>query len=584
MIKKAAFILLPLVILGGLIVWRIKAKTGNDQQLKSGMARNKLSTVQVGTASPAVISGSIVAAGNLDSPFKVQLTSRVSGKINSISVREGDAVKAGQTLVKIDPATAQAGVSQAEANLAQARAKLAQAKIESTPNSAGVKGQIDEQSASLNSLQAELTQTKRSVEATSSTLAGAVSDAESKVSSANSTVTTAKATLEKDNATRNNLKAKVDRNKELLDKGYIPEKDYDDSVTALDIQDRQVQISIAQLSSANQAYSNAQTQLKQAKTQLVIAKSKGKADVAASQAKVNQGQAALRVARANTSMNPAYEENIKALAAAVSVAAAQVTQAHTLLNETDLKSSINGVITARNADEGALASPGQPVLVIQSLDWLFFNASIPVELGDKIHVGQVATIQIEGNNGKNLSGSITNINPSADIQSRQITLKIRIENADHALRPGLFGTINFSTDSKKVDVAIPKEAVKLAGTQATVAVVNKDNKIEMRNVTTGVSDDKVIEIVQGVQAGERVVTVSYDPLKDGKDVKVDDGKGGGKGSRKGKRAGGKAPSDATVPTPPDANRSAPGSNQTADTNAPMTEGAPHRKDKGKGTK
>ena len=574
MIKKAILIILPLAILGGLIGWRIKTKSGNDQQLKSGMASKKATSVQVGIAAPAVISGHIEAAGNLDSPFKVQLTSRISGKINSLTVREGDAVTAGQVLVKIDPSTAQAGLSQAQANLAQARAKLAQAKIEATPNSAGVKGQIDQQTASLNNLQAELTLTKRTADATLSALDGAISDAQSRVSAANSTVTTAKATLEKETATRANLKTKVDRNKELLDKGYIAQKDYDDSVTALDLEDKQVLIAVAQLNSATQAYSNAQTQLTQAKKQLEIAKLKAKADVAASQAKVDQAVSAVRVAKANKAMNPAYEENIKALTAAVSVAEAQVTQAQTLLNETDLKSSINGVITARNADEGALASPGQAVLVIQSLDWLFFNASIPVELGDKIRVGQIAKIAIEGNNGKDLQGSITNINPSADLQSRQITLKIRIENADHMLRPGLFGKINFETDSKKVDVAIPKEAIKYTGTQATVAVVNKDNKIEMRNVTTGVTDNKVIEITEGVQAGERVVTVSYDPLKDGKDVKVDDGKGGGKGGRQGmgkgegKPADGNAPADTNAPT---------------DGNAPPTPGAGKRRGRGKGT-
>ncbi len=534
MFKKAVLILLPLAVLGGLITWRIKSKSGNDQQLKSGMGSRKTPSVQVGIAGPAIISGNIAAAGNLDSPFKVQLTTRLSGKITSISGREGDAVTTGQILVKIDPATALAGLSQAQANLAQARAKLAQAKIESTPNSAGVKGQIDQQTAALNNLQAELTQTKRTVDATLSTLDGAISDAQSRVSSTQSTVTTAEATLEKEKATRNNLRTKVDRNKELLEKGYIAQRDYDDSATAFDLQEKQVQIATAQLGSAKQANQTAKTQLIQSKTQLDIAKAKGKADIAASQAKVNQGQSAVRVARANQAMNPAYQENIKALGAAVSVAEAQVTQARTLLSETDLKSPINGVITARNADEGALASPGQAVLVIQSLDWLFFVASIPVELGDKVRVGQIAKIAIEGNSGKEIQGAITNINPSADLQSRQIMMKIRVENSNHVLRPGLFGKINFSTDAKKVDVSVPKEAIIYAGKIPTVAVVNKDHRIEIRNVKLGVADDKVIEVTEGVTAGERVVTLSYDPLKDGKEVKVADPKEGGKDGRKGK--------------------------------------------------
>ena len=505
------------------------------------MASKRTSSVQVGTAGPAIISGNIAAAGNLDSPFKVQLTSRISGKIESISVREGDAVTAGQILVKVDPATAQTGLTQAQAGLAQAQAKLAQARIELTPNSAGVKGQIDQQTASLANLQAELTQTKRTVDSTLSTLTGAISDANAQVFATQSTVTTAEATIEKEKATRKNLQVKVDRNKELIDKGYIAEREYEDSLTALDIQEKQVQIAVTQLSAAKQANKTAVTQLAQAKSQLEIAKAKGKADIAASQAKVNQGQSSLRVAKANNAMNPAYQENLKALAASVSVAQAQVRQAQTLLNETDLKSPINGVITARNADEGALASPGQAVLVIQSLDWLFFVASIPVEMGDKVRVGQIAKIALEGTGGKDVQGAITNINPSADPQSRQITLKIRIENADHALRPGLFGKINFSTDAKKVDISVPKEAILYTGKIPSIAVVNKDSKIEMRLVKLGVSDEKVIEVTEGIVAGEKVVTLTYDALKDGKEIKVvdpkDAGKGKGKDSGKGEGKG-----------------------------------------------
>ncbi len=533
MFKKAVLIVLPLAVLGGLIGWRIKSKSGNDQQMKSGMASKRASSVQAGTAGPAIISGNIAAAGNLDSPFKVQLTSRISGKIESISVREGDAVTAGQVLVKIDPASAQTGLSQAEANLAQTQAKLAQARIESKPNSAGVKGQIDQQTASLANVQAELTQTKRTVDSTLSTLTGAISDANSRVFSTQSTITTSEATLEKEKATRKNLQVKVDRNKELLEKGFIAEREYEDSLTALDLQDKQVQIANAQLSSAKQANKTAVTQLAQAKAQLDIAKSKGTADIAASQAKVNQGLSALRVAKANNAMNPAYQENIKALAAAVSVAQAQVRQAQTLLGETDLKSSINGVITARNADEGALASPGQAVLVIQSLDWLFFVSSIPVELGDKVRVGQIAKIAMEGTGGKEVQGAITNINPSADPQSRQITLKIRVENADHALRPGLFGKINFLTDAKKVPVSVPKEAILYTGKIPSIAVVNQDNKIEMRLVKLGVSDEKVVEVIEGITAGEKVVTLTYDALKDGKEVKVVDPKEAGKSKARG---------------------------------------------------
>ncbi|MBS1700316.1 MAG: efflux RND transporter periplasmic adaptor subunit [Armatimonadetes bacterium] len=513
---------MPLVILGGLIGWRVKTKSGTDQQLKGGMrgGGGKAQSVEAIVAGPATIAGTIIAAGSLDSPYKVQLAPRTAGKILSLSVREGDAVTAGQTLVKIDPATAIAGLNQAEANLAQAQARLAQARIEAAPNSASVSGQIDQQGAALKSSQAELTQTQKTVDANISSLTSAVSDAQAKVDTAQASLTTANANLAKEKSTRENLKIKADRAKELLDQGYIAQKDWEDATTALDVQDKQVQIAIANVASAKLAVQTAKNQSTQAQTQLDIAKTKGKADIAAAKAKVNQSQSSLAVAKANKAMNPAYDENIKALSAAVAVTQAQVAQARVLVSETDLKSSINGVVTARNADEGALASPGNPVLVIQSLDWLFFVASIPVEQGDKVHVGQSATIQMEGIGNKTVQGSITSINPSADPASRQIALRIRVENPDHRLRPGMFGKINFPIDARRVEVALPKEAITYGVNKTTVAVVGDDNKIQIRNVVLGVADETTIEIKSGVKPGEKVVTLSYNPLKDGTEVKI----------------------------------------------------------------
>ena len=387
---------------------------------------------------------------------------------------------------------------------------------------------------------------------------------------------------QRSHATRANLKVKADRAKELFDKGYIAQKDLEDASTALDVQDKQVLIAVANVSSANQALQTSKNQLAQAKTQLDIAKSKGKADIASAQAKVNQVQSALTVAQANKAMDPAYAENVRALQAAVSVAAAQVSQAKTLLDETDLRSSINGVVTARNADEGSLASPGTAVLVIQSLDWLYFIANIPVELQDKVKVGEDASIQVESLNSKVGHGTINSLNPSADPQSRQIALRIKINNPDHSLSPGMFGKIVFTTDAKKVDVAVPKEAITLKGKQATIAVVGSDSKIQIRNVTTGITDGKIVEVKDGVSAGEKVVTLSYDPLKDGKEVKVGDGKsGGGKGGKGKKGKGGGGAPDAAAPadggsSPMSGGNNAPAMNTPSDapaTNDPGQSGA-----------
>ncbi|MEQ1935202.1 MAG: efflux RND transporter periplasmic adaptor subunit, partial [Fimbriimonadaceae bacterium] len=183
-------------------------------------------------------------------------------------------------------------------------------------------------------------------------------------------------------------------------------------------------------------------------------------------------------------------------------------------------SPLSGIVTQRNADPGSLASPGNAVLVVQSNGWLFARSSIPVEQGATVRVGQVVNLTIDALPGQEFNGKISNLTQSADNESRQLGLLIRLENTDGKLRPGMFGHVSIVTKSVRANVTVPREGIKAGREGETVAVVDKDLKVSIRKVKLGIQSPKVAEILEGVKPGEQVVILSYDQLREGQTVKL----------------------------------------------------------------
>jgi HlyD family secretion protein len=497
----------PAVALVALVGWRfsdLKAEKGQSSAQSSGP---KVASVRVATAASRVLVQSVQAVGSVESPYKVEISPKTAGRIEYLQVREGDSVTPGEILLKIDPSDLQGAVIQQEANVAEAKARFAQAKISESSMNIGVVSQVDQQRATLTSVEANMDQVQQNYRAQ-------IATAEAQVSAAKSALANAKASLNQENATLGNLQIKYDRTLYLYKQNFIASQDVDDARTAIEVQKDAAAVAEGQVSSA-------QSQVQVQEQSLLIAKRKGLADIAAGKAGVDVGKETLRVATANRSQSPAYKQNLDALQSQVTAAVAQLNQAQARLADTVIRATIAGTVTARKADPGALSSPGSPVLEIQSLDWLYVTATLPIEFSSEIHAGQTAEIRIDELRGKLFSGPITNINPAADPQSRQFGIKVRLNNPTHAVRPGMYGQVKIVTGDVDAKVVVPREAVQTdSDGHTTVTVIDKDSIAHVRPVTLGVSDAQGVQILSGVRAGEKVVVLTYTLLKDGKKVSV----------------------------------------------------------------
>ncbi|MGV3613967.1 MAG: efflux RND transporter periplasmic adaptor subunit [Fimbriimonas sp.] len=486
--------------------------------------------VELATAKAGVLESRLLAVGSVESPQRVELSPRTSGRIQSLTAREGDAVTKGQALVTLDPADLQQRVAEREAAVAEARSRLAQAQIGAGPVEANIRGGILQARAALASAQAELRQLQQTRDAQIAAADAAVTEQQGRVDAAEAQVSNAQAAVAREESSLINLQTRFERLNSLFLKGFVAGQEVDDARTAADVQRKQVDVAEAQLASARSAVGSAKANLAATRNQASIVRRRSAAEIQSGQARVAQAQSDVTVASANRANTPAYEENIRALQANVSAAQAQVQQARTLLGEAVVRSPIDGVVTARNADPGAIASPGTAVLVVQSIDWLYLVTSIPLEESGKVRQGQSANVTFDALPNRTFVGKVTNINPAANVQSRQIQIRIRLENPDRAIKPGMYGEVGFLVSRTQAPVTVPREAVRTAENQSTVTVVDAENKATVKPVKVGLMDAKTAQILEGLEVGERVVTLSYQGVRDGQTVRTGDGRGEGRGA------------------------------------------------------
>ncbi|MBS1719971.1 MAG: efflux RND transporter periplasmic adaptor subunit [Armatimonadetes bacterium] len=487
-------------------------------------AKRPAPLVEVGVAGPATIDAELQAAGSLESPYRVQLSPQFSGRILSINAREGEAVKKGQILVQLDPADADAQVTAAKAQVAEAQSRLAQAALTRGSTGIQVQGQIDQQQAALETALAEQTQTERTLQAQIATAQNALNDAESRAKGVAAQVKSAMANKDRESANLDNAKARLARVEELYRQGYIAAQDVDDAKTQVQAQTDNVAVAAAQVEVAKQNAASSQSLVANARENLNIVRRRVEADLIAARAKSAQVRSALKLARANRAQNPAYEENLRALRASVDAAKANLAQALARRGNAALRSSVDGTVTQRNADPGALGSPGSAILIVQFLDWLYFNCSVPVDVAPQITPGMQVTINLKSGAVK---GNVLLVNAAADPASRQVGIRIRLENADHKLLPGQTGNATFLIQSRQVAVAVPKESVVTVKDVPTVFVMGADNTVTGKAVKVGLANNKLVEVIEGISAGDKVVTLTYSPLKDGMAVRLPEPKGKG---------------------------------------------------------
>lgn len=174
-----------------------------------------------------------------------------------------------------------------------------------------------------------------------------------------------------------------------------------------------------------------------------------------------------------------------------------------------------GVITQKMANAGAMAAPGQPVLMLENTDRLQVQTSVAGDVYAQLKLGTAVAIQAQGQ-GSDIEGKVANLVPSADPVTHSHLVKIDLPR-DAGLRSGSFVQVAFTLGQRE-GVRVPASAVLTRAGITGVFVVDAQGLASYRMVRTGSASAGQLEILAGLNPGERVVITSATALQNGDKV------------------------------------------------------------------
>jgi RND family efflux transporter MFP subunit len=236
------------------------------------------------------------------------------------------------------------------------------------------------------------------------------------------------------------------------------------------------------------------------------------------QAQAIREQASRELERFTTLLkqNAVTQQEFDAAQSRFRVADASVSEAQTILSHTRILAPFDGIVTAKRADVGDLATPGKPLLDLEDPAMLRLEADVPEALIDNIKLDEKLSVSIP-NVSTALQGKVAEMPPTADPASRTFRVKLDLP-ATSGLRSGLFGRVEVPV-AEVIAIRVPTAAVVVRG-QMELAFVVVNQHAQLRLVKTGKHLGQEVEMVSGLSPGEAVVIEGAGPLLDGQPVEV----------------------------------------------------------------
>lgn len=429
--RSSRWIWLAAVLAVAVVVWAFGFRSrGAPAEPSADTPKTPAIAVSVVEVARRDVRALVQAAGSIQAVQSVSMSSKIPGRIASVTVKEGDRVGAGQVLVRLDDSDARAQLEQARAALEAARARLPQAET--------------------------------GVSLTQHTQAEQRRQAQAVVEAAEAQVRVVKANVNAAAA------------------GYARAQSDYARVQALAAQGA---VAAAQVEAARTAMEAARAQYEAAQAQL-----------AAVEGQLRAARAALDLVEASAEQVTIRQQDVEAAQALVRQAQAAVDMAEIGVRNTVIRSPISGVVIQRSLDPGEYAAPGAVIVVVADLSRVEMSLDVSETDISRIRIGSSAEITVDSLPGRRFTGEVTSRAESADQRTRTFAVKVTLQNGDGALRPGMFGRGTVITAVERNALVVPEDALLYEGDAAYVFVVGQDNVAKRRAVTPGVHDGLLVQI------------------------------------------------------------------------------------------
>lgn len=297
----------------------------------------------------------------------------------------------------------------------------------------------------------------------------------------------------------------------------------DDATLQADLRQAQAQLSVSQAQVTQRRAAQAQAQASLAEAQQNLARNQALADRGAiSQQELTSLQTQAITAQESVSLSRA---EVESAAAGVRSQQAVIDRLQTQLTQTTVRAPVAGTVAERRATVGDVSAAGTPIVTLIQNNQLKLAAEVPQAQLDRVAVGAPVTITSNADSGLRLEGTVQSIDPVVDAATRVAIVNVALPASD-LLKPGMFLRGDITTSSRQ-GLTIPTTALQPQPDGMTqVFVLGEGNEVAARTVELGnrlpANGDEAarVEVLQGLQAGEQVVTAGVGFLQDGDVVTV----------------------------------------------------------------
>jgi membrane fusion protein (multidrug efflux system) len=260
-------------------------------------------------------------------------------------------------------------------------------------------------------------------------------------------------------------------------------------------------------------------------------------DTTTEEAQLQAAEATAALARANLERarelrqsNTNSPADLDAADAQAKQAQAQAESIRTVIAKKTIRAPFAGRLGLRLVNLGQILREGDNITTLQTLDPIYVNFSLPQQQLAQLVPGTAVKITSDATPGKVFPGQINAVSPEVDVATRNIRVQATIANSSETLRPGMYATVEVVLPSKATVLIIPVTSVLYAPYGDSVFVVSeqKDEKtgktaqvLRQQFIRIGESRGDFVSVVDGLKAGEMVVSSGVFKLRPGTPVVID---------------------------------------------------------------
>jgi len=503
-------------------------KTGEVTSKKTDKNMETFTVVR-GDINETVSASGIVTPGN----DTVAVTPKIIGTVEKILFEENCRVKKGDVLVMLDQKELQNQIEQGEANLGAARIRVEQAETAAALQPEEIAGKIAQAESAWITAEKQVEQVKIQLKAQEEQLEAKIEQAKLSLEAAEDNLAQiekqspivedeVKSLTDQAESSFNTAKNSFERQENLYKQGFISKQDYELASNQYETAKTEYEMAkqkgetlknqnLQALTAAENQVKQAEELLKQAELALEQQKKATVKQIGVAQSQADQTYVALENARALSSQTVLREQEAEGARENLRQLEIALKQLGDQLENTKIKTPVEGTVIKKMVTPGQTASPTMPVAVIANLDHLVIEAL--VDEGDigKVKESQKVNISTDNFPEEIFPGEVIMVSSSAsDVETIQnvATYKIVIEIEDDRglLKMGMNTYNDVIVAEKKNVILVPSAALHQSEGKDIVYVMEGNSKKE-RPVETGLSDNENIEIVSGLSEGEKVVVV-----------------------------------------------------------------------------